>query len=188
MMEGRTVKLRSLELSDVDELFKGWNNLDLRNLVGAASLGPASRGEEEEWVKNTWKEKQERRSFIFAIEENSSKKLLGTVSLFNCDWVNRSAVLGIALYSSENWGKGYGSEALSLALDFAFKILNFNRVELETFDFNERAQRCFRKVGFKDVGKKRKARFIDGAYRDIIVMDILKEEWNQKFRNKFNSS
>ena len=179
MMEGKAVRLRSVELSDVEELAKGWNNLELRNLVGAASLGPTSRGEEEEWIKNTWKERQERRSFVFAIEETSNKKLLGTVSLFNCDWINRSATLGIAIYGSENWGKGYGSEAIRLVLDFAFKNLNFNRVELETFDFNERAQRCFRKVGFKEIGRKRKARFIDGAYRDVIVMDVLREEWNQ---------
>lgn len=177
MMEGKAVRLRSVELSDIEELVKGWNNLELRNLVGAASLGPTSRGEEEEWIKNTWKERQERRSFVFAIEEISNKKLLGTVSLFNCDWINRSAVLGIAIYGPENWGKGYGSEAVRLVLDFAFKILNFNRVELETFDFNERAQRSFRKVGLKEVGRKRKARFIDGSYRDVIVMDVLKNEW-----------
>jgi hypothetical protein len=53
MMEGKAVRLRSVELSDIEELVKGWNNLELRNLVGAASLGPTSRGEEEEWIKNT---------------------------------------------------------------------------------------------------------------------------------------
>jgi RimJ/RimL family protein N-acetyltransferase len=177
MMEGKAVRLRSVELSDIEELVKGWNNLELRNLVGAAALGPISRGEEEEWIRNTWKERRERRSFVFVIEEISKKKLLGTVSLFSCDWINRSAVLGIAIYGPENWGKGYGSEAVRLVLDFAFKILNFNRVELETFDFNERAQTSFRKVGLKEVGRKRKARFIDGSYRDAIVMDVLKNEW-----------
>lgn len=181
MIEGKNVRLRSLELSDVDELTKGWNNLELRNLGGGAHLDPASQHEEEEWVKNTWKERQERRSFVFAIEEILNKKLLGTVSLFNLDWVNRSAILGIAIYRSENRGRGYGSEAICLALDFAFKNLNLNRVELETFDFNERAQRIYRKIGFKDVGRKREARFIDDAYRDVILMDILREEWSQNF-------
>jgi RimJ/RimL family protein N-acetyltransferase len=177
MIEGKTVRLRSVELSDLDELVKGWNNLELRNLVGAASLGPASRGEEEEWIKTTWKEKRERRSFVFAIEGVSEKKLLGTVSLLNCNWTDRSASLGIAIYSPENWGKGYGSEATRLLLDFAFKTLNLHKVELEVFDFNERALKCYRKVGFKEVGRKREARFIDGEYRDVIMMDMLKTEW-----------
>jgi RimJ/RimL family protein N-acetyltransferase len=55
--------------------------------------------------------------------------------------------------------------------------LNLNRVELDTFDFNKRAQKCYLKVGFKEVGIRRKARFIDGEYRDDIIMDILRDEW-----------
>jgi len=42
-------------------------------------------------------------------------------------------------------------------LDFAFQTLNLNRVELGVFDFNERAKKCYVKVGFKEVGRQRKA-------------------------------
>jgi len=177
MIEGKTVRLRSVELSDVDELVESWNNIELRNLLGAAALGPMSRGEEEEWVRSTWKDKRERTRFVFAIEEVKEKKLLGTASLFNCNWVDRSAVLGIDIHGSENWGKGYGSEAVRLLLDFAFKSLNLNRVELEMLDFNERAQRCYRKVGFKEIGIRRQGKFVDGKPRNVILMDILKDEW-----------
>jgi len=62
-------------------------------------------------------------------------------------------------------------------LVFAFRTLNLNRVELNTFDFNRRAQKCYLKVGFKEVGRRRKARFIDGEYHDDIIMDVLKDEW-----------
>jgi RimJ/RimL family protein N-acetyltransferase len=99
--------------------------------------------------------------------------------LFNCNWVDRCAVLGIDIHKPEDWGKGYGSEAVRLLLDFAFKNLNFNRVELEVLDFNERAAKCYRKVGFKEIGRKRQARFIDGRYRDALLMDILKDEWHR---------
>ena len=59
-----------------------------------------------------------------------------------------------------------------------------NRVELETFDFNKRAQKCYLKVGFKEVGRRRKARFIDGKYHDDIIMDILKDEWLAESKEK----
>jgi len=176
MLEGKKIRLRSVELSDLDEILKHWNSLELRDFVGASSLGPASRNEEEEWIRNTWKEKRERRAYTFAIERTSDSRLIGTASLFNCDWVNRSAMLGIAIYKLEDRGKGYGQESINLLLDFAFNKLNLNRVELETFDFNQRAQRCFKKVGFKEVGRKRRAHFIDGQYTDSLVMDILREE------------
>jgi RimJ/RimL family protein N-acetyltransferase len=89
------------------------------------------------------------RKFTLPIEEVKEKKLLGNMSLFNCNWVDRSAVLEIGILNSENWGRGYGSEAIHLLLDFAFKSLNLNRVELEVLDFNKRAHRATGKLDSK---------------------------------------
>jgi len=177
MIEGKRIRLRSFELSDLDELMKHWNSMELRNLLGSADRGPASRSDEEEWIKSMWKLRQERRAFMFAVETTEDNKLIGGTGLFNIDWTSRSATTGISIYNPEYWGKGYGQESMNLILDFAFQTLNLNRVELETFDFNKRAQKCYLKVGFKEVGRKRKARFIDGKYHDEIIMDILKDEW-----------
>lgn len=140
-------------------------------------MGPVSRNDEEEWIRNTWKQRQERKAFIFAFETKTDNTLIGGTSLFNIHWTHRSTEAGIAIFNPENWGKGYGQEAMNLSLGFAFRNLNLNRVELDTFDFNKRAQKCYLKVGFKEVGRRRKARFIDGEYHDDIIMDILKDEW-----------
>ena len=180
MIKGKRVLLRSFELSDLDEVMRQWNSMELRNLVGGADLGPASRNDEEEFIKGTWKQRQERKAFTSAIETVADGKLIGGISLMNINWTNRSAMLGISIYDSKNRGKGYGQESINLVLGFAFRTLNLNRVELEAFDFNERAQKCYLKVGFREVGTKRKARFIDGQYRDVMIMDILRDEWLAK--------
>ena len=182
MIGGKRVRLRSFELSDLDEIMKYWNNMELRNLLGGADRGPVTRNEEEEWVRSTWKLRQERRAFTFAIETLSDNKLIGGTGLFNIDWTSRSTAVGISIYNPKYWGKGYGQESMNLMLGFAFQNLNLNRVELDVFDFNKRAQKCYLKVGFKEVGRRRKARFIDGKYRDAIMLDILKDEWVIKFR------
>ena len=93
-------------------------------------------------------------------------------------------MFGISIYDPANRGKGYGQDATSLILDFAFKTLNLHRVELFTFDFNEQAQKVYLKAGFKEVGRRRKAAFIDGQYRDDIVMDILRDEWINRSRKR----
>lgn len=178
MIEGEKVRLRSFELPDLDEIMKYWNNIRLRNFVGSADRGPVSRSEEEEWIRRTWKERQERRAFTFAVETVAKNELIGGTGLFDINWTSRSAMAGVSIYNPEYWGKGYGQETMNLLLNFAFRILNLNRVELETFDFNKRAQRCYRKVGFKEVGRRRKACYIDGEYHDDVIMDILKEEWS----------
>jgi RimJ/RimL family protein N-acetyltransferase len=184
MIEGKRVRLRSFELSDLDEIMRHWNNLELRNFVGSAHEGPVSRNDEEEWIKSMWKQRQERKGFTFAIETIVDGKLMGGTGLFDIDWTSRSATFGISIYDPKKWGKGYGQESTRLVLDFAFRILNLNRVELDTFDFNKRAQKCYLKVGFKEVGRRRKARFIDGEYRDDIIMDILRDEWLAKSKRR----
>jgi len=184
MIEGIRVRLRSFELSDLDEIMRHWNNMELRNLLGSADRGPACRSDEEEWVRSTWKQRQERKAFTFAIETVADGKLMGGTGLFDIDWTSRSATFGISIYDPKKWGKGYGQESTSLVLDFAFRTLNLNRVELDTFDFNKRAQKCYLNVGFKEVGRRRKARFIDGEYRDDIIMDILRDEWLAKSKGR----
>ena len=180
MIEGERVRLRSFELSDLDEIMKHWNNMELRNLLGAADQGPASRNDEEEFVRRTWKNRKERKAFTFAIETTADNKLIGGTGLFNINWTSRSAMIGISIYNPKYWSKGYGQESMNLMLGFAFQNLNLNRVGLDTFAFNKRAQKCYLKVGFKEVGRRRKASFIDGQYCDDIVMGILKDEWLAK--------
>jgi RimJ/RimL family protein N-acetyltransferase len=180
MLEGKRVRLRSFELSDLDEIMKHWNNMELRNLLGSADRGPAGRTDEETWIRNTWKERQERKAFTFAIETVTDNKLIGGTGLFSISRTNRSVMTGISIYNPKYWGKGYGLESMNLILGFAFQTLNLNRVELETFDFNKRAQKCYLKAGFKETGRRREARFIDGKYHDSIIMDILKDEWLTK--------
>ena len=52
-------------------------------------------------------------------------------------------------------------------------------------EFNERALKCYKKCGFKEYGRRRQSKFVDGKYYDSIEMDILNEEFNESvIRNK----
>ncbi len=71
-----------------------------------------------------------------------------------------------------------GQEAIRLLLDYAFNLLNLNSVMLGTFAFNERTIACYRKVGFREIGRRRQARIIAGKAYDAVLMDILAEEFS----------
>ena len=52
-------------------------------------------------------------------------------------------------------------------------------------EFNDRALKCYEKCGFKEYGRRRKCRFLNGKYYDTISMDLLAEEFTGDFiRNK----
>ena len=175
MFEGEKVRLRSIELEDLDPIMENWNNLKLREFLSLAM--PYSREEEKEWIKGTWQERKAGKSHQFAVEHKETKEFLGTAGLFGFDNVVKTCELGIAIHAEKNWGKGYGTDTMKVLLKFGFDYLNMNRIELRVFEYNERGIKTYEKVGFTHIGRKRQAHYNNGKYFDVILMDILKEEW-----------
>ena len=97
--------------------------------------------------------------------------------MLDIDSVNHSAELHIMIGNKENRGKGIGTFAVSSIVNHAFNNLNLHRVSLDVLDYNIAAQNLYRKVGFKEEGRKRKAVFKNGEYVDVIVMGLLREEY-----------
>jgi RimJ/RimL family protein N-acetyltransferase len=114
---------------------------------------------------------------VFTIVFNETEAAIGRCLLFNVDRVNRSAMIGIFIGEKSFWNQGLGSEALELLLDYCFNLLNLNSVTLGAYSFNPRAVACYRKVGFKDIGRRREARIIGETKHDIIMMDMLAGEF-----------
>lgn len=74
---------------------------------------------------------------------------IGTIELY--DVGAEEATMGIIIGERSHWGRGYGREAMSALLGYAFEVLDLEQVKLHTFGDNERAQGAFRRVGFEEV-------------------------------------
>lgn len=103
------------------------------------------------------------------------------VNLHGIDPINRSAFLGIVIGEKEYWSRGYGTEAITLILDYGFNILNLHSVGLGVIAFNEQAIACYKKVGFKEAGRKRESKFMFGKPHDVVLMDVLAGEFQSQF-------
>jgi RimJ/RimL family protein N-acetyltransferase len=113
----------------------------------------------------------------YAITLQAAPTYLGEVVLNQIDWQNRSASFRIALASEKLFGRGYGTEATRLILDYGFQQLKLHRIGLEVYDFNPRAQHMYEKVGFVQEGMLRDVLLWDGVYHSAIVMSILENEY-----------
>jgi hypothetical protein len=82
----------------------------------------------------------------------------------------------------EHQGKGYGPESISWLLDWGFTSQGLHRIELGTYEVNERAQKAYVGMGWVVEGRKREALFKAGRFWDIIIMGILATEWKEKRR------
>jgi RimJ/RimL family protein N-acetyltransferase len=149
-----------------------WIN-DREQILLSAPYKPVSEAQHHAWFEHI---QQQRDVIIFAIRVIDSDQLIGTCQLHSINPVHRSAELQIRLGDVAAQGAGYGTEAISLLLRFAFRDLNLNRVYLHVFTTNLAANRLYEKIGFVREGVLRQAAHIDGEYVDVDVMSILREE------------
>jgi RimJ/RimL family protein N-acetyltransferase len=122
---------------------------------------------------------------VFTIVDLATDTSIGRCLLFMVDYVNRSAMLGIVIGAKDHWNQGYGQDAVRLLLDHAFSLLNLNSVMLGTFAFNKRAIQCYKAVGFREIGRRRQARIIAGRAYDMVLMDILAQDFRSDTVSRF---
>lgn len=164
------------------EKFTDWmNDFQTTDFIGRSGQVVTFIGEKE-WLENSTKNVQDR---SFSIIELNHNKLIGTISLENFHWIDRSAVLGIFIGDKDFRNNGYGTEAIKLLLEYGFKYLNLHSIRLDLLSINERAHKCYLKCGFKDTGCSREAIYVNGKYYDKLHMDILENEFEGDYiRNK----
>jgi RimJ/RimL family protein N-acetyltransferase len=172
MLKSSRIALRPLQAKDLPLMFE-WIN-DREQVLFNAPYRPVSELQHYSWAEAI---QQRQDMMIFSIFQLETDDLIGTCQLHSINAVHRSAELQIRLGEVAARGAGYGTEAVSLLLGFAFRDLNLHRVYLHVFSTNGAAIQVYEKVGFKREGVLRKAAHIDGEYVDILIMGILRDEY-----------
>jgi UDP-4-amino-4,6-dideoxy-N-acetyl-beta-L-altrosamine N-acetyltransferase len=173
MIKGKKVILRALEKEDLTHCVRWINDSEITKGLGI--IFPISQYEEEKWYENYVKDEKNK---IFAIE--TEKTYIGNVGLHDIDWINRKALLGIMIGEKKYLSKGYGTDAITTLLEFAFDTMNLNKISLTVFENNQRAIRCYEKCGFTREGVMREDLFRDGKFHDTLFMSILKREGTER--------
>ncbi len=173
---GNLVRLIAYDPERNSEQIARWNqDSQYQQLL---SSGPANLWTPKQ-IKE-WMEKHIDEFYGFSIHALEDDRLIGNLDLSGVDWVARNCWVGIGIGEREYWGKGYGTDAMNLALRFAFECLNLRRVTLDVFEYNQRAYLSYCKCGFKDEGRMRQWMQRGGERHDLIFMGILREEWEAR--------
>lgn len=169
-MLGDKCYLSPISIEDAEKYTEWLNDYDITQFLTLASMqiGLAS---EKEALSRLSKEHN------YAIVDKATDSLIGNCGLMDIDQLNRCAEIGIFIGDKDYLGKGFGREALSLLIDYAFNVLNLTNIMLSVFSFNERAIKSYKAIGFKMIGARRKALIRDGKEHDIYFMDLLSTEY-----------
>lgn len=174
-IEGKRVYLSPMCVEDAPKYVKWMNDFEITDRIDT-SQNLVTLENEREWLEKNNKDGK----FHFAIVKQENDELIGNCSFDDLKLIHQTATIGIFIGDEENRGKGYGSETLELLLSYGFNHLNLNNIMLKVFSFNERAIACYKKVGFKEIGRRREAYFKNNERYDIIYMDILRSEFYNK--------
>ncbi|HXK33167.1 MAG TPA: GNAT family protein [Dehalococcoidia bacterium] len=174
MIEGKLVNLRAPEMGDLERNHRWINDRDVTQYL--VMRYPISLAAEEAWMRERTARPLSYDNVFFAIETKDGVHI-GNINFFNTSAEDRKTELGIMIGEKAYWSNGYGSDALRLMLRFAFEEMNLNRVQLDVYAENARARAAYRKVGFVEEGTRRRARYQQGAYQDVVVMAVLRDEW-----------
>lgn len=179
MLKGQKIQLRLLEKEDLPLRVQWVNDKEINDNLGFD--WPLSLSKTQAWFQNTLKDNSK---INFVIIDNESRKLIGMAGLLGIDYKNRNAEFYITIGDKNFWGLRISDEVIFLILEYAFLELGLEKVYLHTFNYNVRAQRVYERNGFVKEGILRKHIWKRGELRDIVYYGILKEEWEQREKNK----
>ncbi|WP_350560609.1 GNAT family protein [Psychrobacter sp. CAL346-MNA-CIBAN-0220] len=179
-IKGKLVILRAIELDDLDLLVKWSNSPELWHGLGGWHF-PYSKLSTEAYIKNI--DHGNMKNQVFAIEANDIG-LIGTYSLTDIDWKNKSADHGIMLGDVDTRGKGYALDAVMTIIRYAFKELGLNRMGAEIIDYNIRSlDFATQKCGFQIEGRRAEAVYRNGRYHDQFLLGMTHQQYDEFMEN-----
>lgn len=173
-LSGERICIRALERADLDGNYLQWlNDYEVTKYL-ESGIFPNNMEAMERYFERI---DQSPNDVMFAIIEKDNNKHIGNIKIGNINWVSRTADIGFLVGEKESWGKGYGSEAVKLAVDYCFNRLNLQKIIIGVVSINLASIRICEKLGFSLEGTIRRWKYIDGEYYDALYFGLLGEEY-----------
>jgi RimJ/RimL family protein N-acetyltransferase len=163
-----------MERDDVDFMVECRNNTDYNEYDPISPQTSKTERTKEFDNPSQLSTMTETRRFI--IEKKDGKKV-GNIR----HWLvqpNRVMEIGYLIIPSER-GKGHGTEAVQIMVDYLFLSKDIPRIQAMTNVKNKASHRVLEKAGFKREGAVRKSAFVRGEWANAYLYSILREEWKE---------
>ena len=175
-IEGKQIVLRPITLEDTPLIVR-WRS-DPRVYGTLFRQEPITEERHRQWLREMV---LSGKCDQFIIVDKAQNRSVGTVFLKEIDREHLRAEYAIFIGEETARGRGIGSEAARLMMDYGFRQLGLNRIYLYVFASNPRAISSDRSAGFRKEGRLRENyRCKDGNFADVLMMSILRSEWLEK--------
>lgn len=170
LLRGKHVILRALEPEDLDFVFTLENNQSVWQLSN--TLVPFSRYVIKQYLENALKDIFEVKQLRLAITTLKGETI-GLIDLFNFDFKNRRAGVGIIIKNAKDRQKGYGSEALKLLINYSFSQLALHQLYCNIAEDNKASIKLFKAHNFKAIGLKKDWVYNNGNFSNQLLFQLI---------------
>ncbi len=183
VIAGERVALGPLR-ADLLPRYRHWMN-DIETLLGYDMPRPLTDDAVADVLNRM---SRNERCILFTLYERATMTPIGHTGLLNVDRDHRNGEFDLFIGDPTSRGKGYGSEATRLVLEYAFRRIGLESVYLKVLEFNTAGIRAYEKAGFHEAGRLRHHWFVDGRFWDMVHMDCLAQEFRAANPNLFGSA
>lgn len=175
-LSGKLVNLRPFSKTEVPTLTRWMNDPEVRRFI--TMVLPQTEQQEEKWFEKLGSDDK---NIVLAIETKEGQ-LIGSMGVHQIHWQDRVCTTGAVIGEKEYWGKGFGTDAKMILLDYIFNTLNLHKVCSGVIAFNKRSLQYSLHCGYKIEGRRKEHIFRDGRYWTLIELGLFKEDWLRIWR------
>lgn len=171
-LKGEHIFLRALEPEDLDFIYDIENDQEIWEISN--TMTPYSKFLIQQYLENTHKDIFEVKQLRLVIS-NMKNEPIGLIDIFDFDFHNKRAGIGILIKESNNRHKGFGTEALQLLIDYCFKHLNLHQLYCNISEENKASIKLFKHYNFKEIGLKKEWNIVNGAYKNEYLFQLIND-------------
>jgi ribosomal-protein-alanine N-acetyltransferase len=172
VLESDRLILRQFIDSDLESVFLGLSNPEIIKYYGISFETLEATKEQMTWFSELEKNQ---RGIWWAVCLKEDGQFLGAGGLNDLSKKDEKAEIGFWLLT-ENWGKGYMSEAMPIILDYAFNSIGLHRIEGLVYSQNANCKRAIEKLEFILEGTMRDCEIKDGNYVSLDIYSKISEK------------
>jgi RimJ/RimL family protein N-acetyltransferase len=172
VIQGKLVRLRAPKPDDAAVMIAWFEDMEVTRLL--LLQHPPSIAMENEWLERAARNPDE---VLWTVEHQGAA--VGTTHIHLIDWKNGFGTTGTIIGDKALWGKGLGREVMQLRARYAFTQLPLRKLKSGFIDGNDSSARAQAAAGYREVGRYRADMFVDGRWRDHVMTEVLREDWEK---------
>jgi len=172
VIQGKLVSLRPPRPDDAPLMITWFEDLEITRFL--ALRHPPNLDYEKEWLDKVARDPN---SVIWVVEHDGT--VVGVTGIHEINWKFGYGTTGTIIGDKRQWGKGLARELMQLRARYAFIELPLRKLKSQYYDGNVASGRAQAAAGYREVGRGRKEVFIGGEWRDVIMTEVLREDWEK---------